>query len=86
MKQPKNGDVEGGMAKKPKNNEGISAGTIVAIILAILILAAACAVSWIYEGWQTSLLVFACLLIVYAFAFNWRWWYIAFCTAYRDFS
>lgn len=87
MKQAANGDIESGNAKK-KQNQSDESGltTAIAVIIALLIIIAACSVSWVYQGWETGLLVFACSVIIFAFAFHWHWFYIACVTTPRDMS
>lgn len=55
-------------------------------LLAVAVLVAACAVTWVFQDWKASLLVLAILCVVYLIAFYWRWIYIAILTAPRDFS
>lgn len=59
---------------------------IIAMILAILVLIAACAVSWVFQNWQTSLMVFGILVFVYIIVFGYRWIYVAIRTTPRDMS
>ncbi|GBP23086.1 Long-chain fatty acid transport protein 4 [Eumeta japonica] len=80
-----NGDVEKGKVVS-ESGTSFSWPAVMAILGAVAVMGAACAVAWIYVGWAMSLKVFAILLIVYLFAFHWKWWYIAFRTAPRDFK
>ncbi|XP_068621663.1 long-chain fatty acid transport protein 4-like isoform X2 [Battus philenor] len=50
------------------------------------ILLAACAIAWVFQDWQTSLQVFAILVVVYVISFYWRWIWVALRTAKRDFT
>ncbi|XP_013200626.1 long-chain fatty acid transport protein 4 isoform X2 [Amyelois transitella] len=56
------------------------------MIIALGVLAAACAVAWVYDSWQTSLQVLAILVAVYIIIFFYRWIYVAILTAPRDFK
>lgn len=61
-------------------------GRIIAMLLAIGVLVAACAVSWVFANWQTSLMVFGILVFVYILVFGYRWIYVAIRTTPRDMS
>lgn len=61
-------------------------GKIIAMILAFGVLVAACAVSWVFQNWQTSLMVFGILVFVYLIVFNLKWIYVALRTFTRDMS
>ncbi|XP_075992100.1 long-chain fatty acid transport protein 4-like isoform X2 [Anticarsia gemmatalis] len=54
-------------------------------MLALAVLVAAGAITWVFQDWQTSLIVLAILCGVYVIAFYYRWIYIAIRTAPRDF-
>ncbi|KAM3962752.1 fatty acid transport protein isoform 2-T2 [Aphomia sociella] len=56
------------------------------MILALAVLVAAGAVTWVFQDWQTSLQVLAILVVVYIIAFYYRWIYVAIRTAPRDFK
>lgn len=57
---------------------------IIAMLLALGVLAAACAITWIFQDWQTSLIVFGILVFVYIIVFNIQWFYVAIRTFKRD--
>ncbi|KAG6465913.1 hypothetical protein O3G_MSEX015493 [Manduca sexta] len=78
-------DVERGNFKKPEPSN-IPWSKIIVVMLALAVLVAACAVTWIFQDWQTSLQVFAILVVVYLIGFYWRWLYVAARTAPRDFK
>ncbi|XP_063529147.1 long-chain fatty acid transport protein 4-like [Cydia strobilella] len=61
-------------------------GRIIATVLALGVVVTACTVTWVFQDWQTSLIVLAILVVVYVILFHWRWIYIALRTAKRDFS
>ncbi|XP_026756934.1 long-chain fatty acid transport protein 4-like [Galleria mellonella] len=75
-------DLERG--KNSDDSSGTSWCKIITMILALGALAAAVAVTWVFQDWQTSLIVLAVLVVVYLFAFNWWWWYVAIRTTPRD--
>lgn len=77
-------DIERG--KHSESESSVPWGKIVAMALALLVLVAACFVAWFYQDWQTSLIVFAILIVVYVIVFYHRWLYIAARTAPRDFQ
>lgn len=79
-----NADVEKGTVVKAGSK--IPWTKAIIAMLALGVLAAACAVAWVFQDWQASLLVLAILTIVYCIAFYWRWIYVAIRTAPRDFS
>ncbi|CAH0603274.1 unnamed protein product [Chrysodeixis includens] len=83
-------DLEKGDLKKEKQREEsestIPWSKIIIGMLALGVLVAACAVTWVFQDWQTSLQVLAILAVVYCIAFYWRWLYVAALTAPRDFS
>ncbi|XP_064292349.1 long-chain fatty acid transport protein 4-like isoform X2 [Plodia interpunctella] len=54
------------------------------MLLALSALAAAGAVTWLYDSWQTSLQVMAIIIAVYIVIFFYRWIYVAILTAPRD--
>uniref|UniRef100_A0A1L8D6P9 Very long-chain fatty acid transport protein n=1 Tax=Plutella xylostella TaxID=51655 RepID=A0A1L8D6P9_PLUXY len=76
-------DVETG-TKNVQSDDGTNWGRTIALLLACLVLVAACTVAWVFQDWQTSLQVFAILVVVYVIAFHWRWIYIAIRTTPRD--
>ncbi|XP_041971166.1 long-chain fatty acid transport protein 4-like [Aricia agestis] len=61
-------------------------GKVIAMVLALGVLIAACTVAWVFQDWQTSLQVFAILFVIYIIAFYWRWIWVAIQTAPRDLS
>ncbi|KAL0849044.1 hypothetical protein ABMA28_013408 [Loxostege sticticalis] len=79
-----NADLERG--KNRDSESGVPWGKIIVMILALAILVASCAVAWVFQDWQTSLIVLAILVVVYLFVFYWRWLYVAARTAKRDFT
>ncbi|CAH0404706.1 unnamed protein product [Chilo suppressalis] len=79
-----NADTERG--KTADSDSGIAWGRILAMVVALCVLIAACAVTWIFQDWQTSLIVLAILVVVYVLVFYWRWLYVACRTAPRDFT
>lgn len=78
-------DIELGKSSNKSPESNVNWSRIIAIGLATIILVAACAVTWIFQDWQTSLQVFAILVVVYIILFHWQWIYIAIMTAPRDF-
>ncbi|XP_021197440.3 long-chain fatty acid transport protein 4 isoform X1 [Helicoverpa armigera] len=84
----KNGDadLEKGRSRSVKTSSNIPWSKIAIAMFALGVLAGACAVTWVFQDWQTSLQVFAILAVVYCIAFYWRWIYVAIRTAPRDFS
>ncbi|CAG9784546.1 unnamed protein product [Diatraea saccharalis] len=79
-----NADAERG--RSAGSDSDIAWGRILAMIVALCVLVAACAVTWIFQDWQTSLIVLAILVVVYVLVFYWKWLYIASRTAPRDFT
>ncbi|KAJ2953512.1 hypothetical protein O0L34_g1113 [Tuta absoluta] len=75
-------DVEKGKVESSSRNWS----RIIAMFVGIGVLVAACAVTWIFQDWQTSLIVFAILVCVYTVVFYYRWIYIAIRTFKRDMS
>ncbi|XP_028162675.1 long-chain fatty acid transport protein 4-like [Ostrinia nubilalis] len=61
-------------------------GKILIMLVALAVLVASCAVAWVFQDWQTSLIVLAILVVVYLLVFYWRWLYVAARTARRDFT
>lgn len=81
-----NGDLEAKNRKNVYSEERTPVALILVIIIAVLALIAACAATWLLVNWQTSLIVFAGLTVIYFFLFTANWWYVAICTAPRDIS
>lgn len=79
-----NHDTEGGRKAVPKEESNV--GRWIAAVVACAVLVGACAVTWIFQDWQTSLQVLAILVVVYIIGFHWRWIYVAIRTAPRDLS
>lgn len=80
-----NNDMERGSKGVPSAEES-KIGRWVAAAVACAILVGACAVAWIFQDWQTSLQVFAILVVVYVIGFHWRWICVAVRTTPRDVS
>lgn len=78
-------DLEKGGHKNAQTGVKIPWSKIIIGMLAIAVLVAAGAITWVFQDWQTSLQVLAILCVVYIIAFYWRWIYIAIRTAPRDF-
>ncbi|CAH0726565.1 unnamed protein product, partial [Brenthis ino] len=67
-------------------SSGLPWGYIIVMVFAVAVLVAACAVAWVFFSWQTSLIVFAVLTVVYLIAYFSSWLWIAIRTAPRDFK
>ncbi|XP_049872799.1 long-chain fatty acid transport protein 4-like [Pectinophora gossypiella] len=78
----KSSDVEKG--KNRANVSSVNWVKIITMVIAVAVLVAACTVAWVFQNWQTSLQVFAILMVVYVIGFFWRWIYVACLTFPRD--
>ncbi|XP_059059276.1 long-chain fatty acid transport protein 4-like isoform X2 [Achroia grisella] len=54
------------------------------MVVTFAALGAAAAMTWLYQDWETSLIVLGVGIVVLQFVFNWWWWYVALKTAPRD--
>ncbi|KAL4715153.1 hypothetical protein ACJJTC_012200 [Scirpophaga incertulas] len=79
-----NGDVE--LGRSVASESEFQWTRVLAMLVALCALIAACAVTWVFQDWQTSLIVLAILVVVYVLVFYWRWLYVAVRTAPRDFT
>ncbi|CAB3249823.1 unnamed protein product [Arctia plantaginis] len=77
-------DLERG--RSTKQGRQIPWNKIIIGMLALGVLVAAGAVTWVFQDWQTMLIVVAILCVVYILVFYHRWIYVASRTAKRDFS
>ncbi|XP_038207616.1 long-chain fatty acid transport protein 4-like isoform X1 [Zerene cesonia] len=60
--------------------------SVIIMVLALAVLVAACAVAWVLQGWQTTLIVIAVVVPVYILIYYWRFLYVVVKTAPRDIS
>ncbi|XP_045542356.1 long-chain fatty acid transport protein 4 isoform X1 [Papilio machaon] len=83
-KNKQSGDVEKGRIEYLTSS--VPWSKVMVIVVAMCVLVAACATTWIFQDWQTSIQVFAIIFVVYVILFYWRWLWVALRTAKRDFS
>ncbi|KPJ11958.1 Long-chain fatty acid transport protein 4 [Papilio machaon] len=84
IENKQSGDVEKGRIEYLTSS--VPWSKVMVIVVAMCVLVAACATTWIFQDWQTSIQVFAIIFVVYVILFYWRWLWVALRTAKRDFS
>ncbi|VVC90311.1 unnamed protein product [Leptidea sinapis] len=77
-------DVEQG--KRANESSNTPWGRIIAMVIAIAVLVAACAVTWVLISWQIGLIVAAALIVLYVIVFCWKRICIIIKTVPRDLS